>query len=108
MPTRFIQRNIAFPLESFYSRFLSSQVGWQGGTVEDIASMSWNDTLKNLTVYKLPERNLTRYIIFSALEVFSIVSGLPEWGTGTAADIKTVYLDAAGRKVIICKLSEAG
>ncbi len=108
MPTRFIQKNIQIPLDNFYDDNLANQGGWRDGSSEDIASMSWDDTAKTLTVYKVQERNLTRYIVFTLTEVFNMVSTHPGWGTGTEADIKTVYLDSASRKMVVCKLSEVG
>lgn len=106
MPTRFIQVNLVFPVEAFFGRFLASQQGWSGGSAEDIADVSFDTVAKTLKVVRVPERDLTRWIVFSAAEVFAIIAGHPAWGAGTAADIKDITLDAAGRKIVICKVSE--
>jgi hypothetical protein len=112
MPTRQLQRKITVLLEDLHSAHLASLAGWVGSTHNDIDRVEWVvDKLaipitRTLCVYKKTEANLTRWVKFTDTEVYSLVSGLPNWGGGVSV-LDKVEFDAAGRTLTAYKVPEA-
>lgn len=108
MSTRQMNRNVSFSVESLYTQFLASVPGWVGGSAEDIDNITWDTTLRTLTVIHEPEVGLTRSITYTAAELYSaLLSSLPGWSGLAGTSILSVQYKPGSRQLTFYKVSEA-
>lgn len=112
MPTRMLQRKLTITVQDLHTNHLASMPGWGGTTHDDVERLEWvvdktvNPVTRDLCIYRRTEGNVTRWVKFTDTEVYSLVSGVPNWGGGVAV-LDRIEYDAAGRTITVYKVPEA-